>query len=648
LLLEKKKPIKITLPDGGVKEGVANQTTPLNIAESISKGLAKAVVIAKVNGELWHLNTPLTSDCSLELFKFDSPEGQKTFWHSSAHILGEALERLYGGSLCIGPALEEGFYYDIHLGERIISQDDFPKLNALVKEIISEKQPFEILTLSKQDALEMFKYNRYKTEIISSKIPDGGNCTVYRSGTLVDLCRGPHLPNTGLVEAFEVTKNSSAYWLGKADNDSLQRVYGISFPTKKQMKEWQTFQEEAAKRDHRVIGKDQELFFFHPYSPGSAFFLPHGTRIYNKLLEFLKGEYRKRGFQEVLTPNIFNTTLWETSGHWQNYQENMFSFECDKTKYALKPMNCPGHCLVFQHRSRSYRELPLRLADFGVLHRNELHGALTGLTRVRRFQQDDAHIFCPPDLIQQEIGNCLEFMRFVYGKFGFSFSLELSTRPEKYLGEIEVWNKAESDLKVALEQFGHPWKLNEGDGAFYGPKIDIHIQDALKRSHQCATVQLDFQLPIRFNLEFSSEKEDQSLRPVIIHRAIFGSVERFMAILTEHTAGKWPFWLSPRQIVIIPVSEKFMKYAESVYDQIHSKGFFVDIERSDKTLQKKIRESQLQQYNFLLVVGDKEEKDGTVNVRTREERDKGQDAKVYSCSVQEILQTFEQMRNDYQ
>eukprot|EP01099_Mayorella_cantabrigiensis_P000879 TRINITY_DN1370_c0_g1_i3.p1 TRINITY_DN1370_c0_g1~~TRINITY_DN1370_c0_g1_i3.p1 ORF type:complete len:415 (+),score=100.48 TRINITY_DN1370_c0_g1_i3:46-1290(+) len=414
------------------------------------------------------------------------------------------------------------------------------------------------------------------------------------------------------------------------------------------MKEWQHIQEEAAKRDHRIIGKDQELFFFHPYSPGSAFFLPHGARIYNKLLDFLKGEYKNRGYQEVLTPNIFNTTLWETSGHWQNYQENMFSFECDKTKYALKPMNCPGHCLVFQHRSRSYRELPLRFADFGVLHRNELHGALTGLTRVRRFQQDDAHIFCPPDLIQQEIRGCLDFMRFVYGKFGFSFSLELSTRPEKFLGEVSVWDKAEGDLKVALEQFGHPWKLNEGDGAFYGPKIDIHIQDALKRSHQCATVQLDFQLPIRFNLEFSSEKEDQSLRPVIIHRAIFGSVERFMAILTEHTAGKWPFWLSPRQVVIIPVSEKFLKYAEAVHEQIHQKGFYVDIERSDKTLQKKIRESQLTQYNYLLVVGEKEEKENTVCVRTREERDQGKEAKVYSCSVSEIVQTFEKLRDEFQ
>lgn len=493
--------IKVTLPDG--KDVIAQswRTTPYEIAKNISQGLADSTVIAKVNNELWDLDRPLESDCKLELLKFDHPDGQQVFWHSSAHILGEAMERVYGGCLCYGPPIENGFYYDMYVGETGISNLDFPFLETLYKKIAKDKQPFERLEMTKEDLLEMFKYNEFKVRIINEKIHTP-TTTVYRCGPLIDLCRGPHVRHTGKVKAIKITKGSSTYWEGNANAESLQRIYGISFPDTKQLKEWEKFQEEAAKRDHRKIGKEQELFFFHELSPGSCFFQPRGAYIYNTLVEFIRSEYRKRGFQEVVTPNIYNSKLWQTSGHWLHYAENMFSFDVEKETFALKPMNCPGHCMIFDVRIRSWRELPLRMADFGVLHRNELSGALTGLTRVRRFQQDDAHIFCSVDQIKDEMIGALDFLRHVYSVFGFTFNLCLSTRPEKYMGDIEMWDQAEKALAESLDAFGEPWKINPEDGAFYGPKIDITIMDALKRHHQCATIQLDFQLPIRFNLSY--------------------------------------------------------------------------------------------------------------------------------------------------
>lgn len=424
-------------------------------------------------------------------------------------------------------------------------------------------------------------------------------------------------------------KNSSSYFLGDAKNDSLQRIYGVSFPDKEQMKEHQKMLEEAAKRDHRKIGKEQQLFFFHELSPGSCFFLPHGTRIYNTLVESLRQEYWNRGYEEVITPNMYNAKLWEMSGHWQNYQENMFTFEVEKERFGLKPMNCPGHCLLFAHRERSYRELPWRVADFGVLHRNEFSGALTGLTRVRRFQQDDTHIFCTDEQVKQEIHGLFDFLKTIYGRLGFTFKLKLSTRPEKYVGDIETWNQAEAQLEKALEEFTSQgesrWELNPGDGAFYGPKIDITISDALKRDFQCATIQLDFQLPQRFNLEYitgdvirkdaaetsravttdegalidSSSKTEHYKRPVMIHRAILGSVERFMAILTEHFAGKWPFWLSPRQIMIVPVMKAAEEYVLQVQAIFRKMNMHADVDLSGNTMPKKIRTAQIQQYNFI-------------------------------------------------
>ncbi|GAB6019013.1 Threonine--tRNA ligase 1, cytoplasmic [Chamberlinius hualienensis] len=631
------EPISVTLPDGKIVEGLSWRTTPYQVAQGISQGLADNVVIAKVNNVLWDLDRPLEGNSTLQLLKFEDEEGQQVFWHSSAHALGEAMERVYGGCLCYGPPIESGFYYDMFLEDNQVSSTDFPVLDTVVKRIVKDKQTFERLELSKEVLLEMFKYNPFKVRILNEKV-DTPTTTVYRCGPLIDLCRGPHVRHTGKIKAFQITKNSATYWEGKSDAESLQRIYGISFPDNKQMKEWQKFQEEAAKRDHRKLGREQELFFFNELSPGSCFFQPRGAYIYNTLIEFIRGEYRKRGFQEVLTPNVYNSKLWEVSGHWQHYNENMFVFEVEKEMYGLKPMNCPGHCLVFDHRLRSWRELPLRLADFGVLHRNELSGALTGLTRVRRFQQDDAHIFCTVDQIEEEIKGCLQFLTDVYSVFGFTLSLKLSTRPEGFLGEVEVWDKAEEQLANSLNAFGLKWTLNPGDGAFYGPKIDITVTDALKRQHQCATIQLDFQLPLRFKLSYISESGEKK-PPVMIHRAILGSVERMIAVLTENYGGKWPFWLSPRQAVVIPVASPFDEYANQVRQRIHEAGFMVDVELdSGTTLNKKIRNAQLAQYNFVLVVGEKEKTAGTVNVRTRDNIVHGEH------SVESVIEKFKHIK----
>ncbi|KAK9074660.1 hypothetical protein SSX86_007258 [Deinandra increscens subsp. villosa] len=614
--------IKVTLPDGTVKEGKKWETTPFDIAKELSKSLASNALISQVDGVLWDISRPLESDCQLKIFTFDSDEGRDTFWHSSAHILGQALEQTYGCKLCIGPCTTrgEGFYYDGFYGELGLNDDHFDKIVSAAKKAVAEKQPFERIEVSRKQALEMFSDNKFKVEIISD-LPEDKTITVYRCGPLVDLCRGPHIPNTAFVKAIACLKASAAYWRGNKDRESLQRVYGISYPDQKRLKEYIALLEEAKKYDHRELGKKQELFFFHPLSPGSCFFLPHGTRITEKLMTFIRTEYRKRGYLEVTTPNMYNMQLWETSGHAANYKENMFVFDIEKQEFGLKPMNCPGHCLIFDNRVRSYRELPLRIADFGVLHRNEASGALTGLTRVRRFQQDDAHIFCRESQIKDEVKSVLEFISYVYDIFGFTFELKLSTRPEKYLGDLETWDKAEKALEDALNEFGKQWQINEADGAFYGPKIDISVSDAMKRKFQCATLQLDFQLPQRFKLSYSAEDDNKMERPVMIHRAILGSVERMFAILLEHYKGKWPFWLSPRQAIVCPVSDKSQAYGQQVKDQIDEAGYYVDIDSSDRTIQKKVREAQLAQYNYILVVGEDEANTGKVSVRVRDKQE---------------------------
>lgn len=611
------------------------------------------VFISKVNGELWDLERPFEGDATLELLDFDNDEAKKVFWHSSAHVLGEACENFYGAHLCFGPPTDDGFFYDMSIeeGKRAVASSEFPSIETWAKSAIKEKQKFERLVVSKEDLLKMFSYNKYKQALIASKVPDGTSTTVYRCGPLIDLCRGPHVPHTGRIKSFKLLKNSASYFLGDAENDSLQRIYGVSFPDKKLMDAHLKFLEEAAKRDHRKIGKEQELFMFHEMSPGSCFWLPHGARIYNTLNAFLRDEYRVRGYEEVITPNMYNSKLWMTSGHWENYKENMFTMEVEKDTFGLKPMNCPGHCLMFKARERSYRELPWRVADFGVIHRNEFSGALSGLTRVRRFQQDDAHIFCRQDQIETEIIGVFDFLQKVYGIFGFEFKMELSTRPEKYVGDIETWNDAEAKLTNALNSFGRKWEINPGDGAFYGPKIDIMISDALKRWHQCATIQLDFQLPRRFELEYraadgtdskETDVDGRYVNPVMIHRAIYGSFERMIGILTEHFFGKWPFWLSPRQVLVIPVGVKFNDYAQKVRDTLWDAGFFADTDLGPNTLQKKVRTGQLQQYNFIFIVGDEEEKSQSVNVRNRDDTSKQQRGIPYQ--LEDIIKKLEELK----
>jgi threonyl-tRNA synthetase len=697
--------ISVTLPDGSVlsqdkagKAFMAYQTTPFHVAATISQGLADASTVARITYEkfaddydpafdgmgasatagladamedleledtkvaededaaasdgmkpmLWDMSRPLVGPVKrLELLKFnDDQEAKTVFWHSSAHMLGEALEHLFGSKLTIGPPLKGGFYYDSYMGSDSIKEDDYKPIEKEVQKIIKQKQKFERMVVTKDEALEMFADNPFKVKILSTKVPDGTRTTVYRCGDLIDLCRGPHVTHTGKVKAFAAAKHSAAYWLGDAENDSLQRIYGISFPDKKQLKVWQEMMEKAKERDHRRIATKQELVFFHDLSPGSAFWLPHGTRIYNRLVNFIKQQYWERGYSEVITPNIFNLDLWHQSGHAMHYKEDMFCFDVEGQEWAMKPMNCPAHCLMFAHSIRSYRDLPIRYGDFGVLHRNELSGALTGLTRVRRFQQDDAHVFCRQDQITQEVIGALNFMKYVYNIFGMSYKLELSTRPKKALGERGLWDTAEAALEEALNIFNGKgnWRVNPGDGAFYGPKIDIKISDAMDRVHQCATVQLDFQLPIRFDLKYTTDSKEegkQFARPVIVHRAMLGSVERMFAVLCEHWAGKWPFWISPRQAMVIPIHKDFGEYADSIRQKIHEANMFADVDLSKSTFQKKVRNAQIAQYNFQLVVGKSEVENGTVNIRTRENKVEGE------MKVDEMIEMFKRLRDEY-
>eukprot|EP00512_Aurantiochytrium_limacinum_P002831 CAMPEP_0171496110 /NCGR_PEP_ID=MMETSP0958-20121227/6516_1 /TAXON_ID=87120 /ORGANISM="Aurantiochytrium limacinum, Strain ATCCMYA-1381" /LENGTH=823 /DNA_ID=CAMNT_0012030169 /DNA_START=31 /DNA_END=2502 /DNA_ORIENTATION=- len=652
--------IKVTLPDGAVVDGTSFETSPMDIATGISVGLAANCVVAKVfytrrvgnhveiadssgfedddnddeeevnKGELWDMERPLEGDCKLELLKFGDREANMVFWHSSAHILGECIECQLGSHLTVGPPIDPGFYYDTYVGGEGLESKKITELENKAKKVIKEKQKFERIVLTKEEALELFKENPYKVSIITNKVKDGSLTTAYRCGPLIDLCMGPHIPHTGKVKAFELTQATTAFWLGSTNNDSLQRIYGISFPDKKLLTEHKEFMKQAAENDHRKKGVEQDLFFFHDYSPGSCFFKPRGARIYTTLLEFMREEYKKRGYTEVVTPNIFNSKLWQVSGHWEHYKDDMFTFQDgDKETFGLKPMNCPGHCLMFANSKHSFRELPLRLADFGVLHRNEASGALSGLTRVRRFQQDDGHIFCAKEQLEGELLGALNFMKHVYETFGMTYKLERSTRPKKAVGletaeGVELWDYAENSLAKVLDEFAGAgnWRDNPGDGAFYGPKIDIKVMDSMRRVHQCATVQLDFQLPKRFDLSFQTA--DGFDRPVMIHRAMLGSVERMIAVLTEHFKGKWPFWLSPRQAIVIPIHPDHNEFAEEVRQRLHDAGIFCDADTSKgKTLNKKILLAQHAQYNFMLVVGPTEKETDSVNIRTRLDRKLG-------------------------
>uniref|UniRef100_A0A8C6GKU0 Threonine--tRNA ligase, mitochondrial n=2 Tax=Mus TaxID=862507 RepID=A0A8C6GKU0_MUSSI len=601
---KKARAIKISLPEGQKVDAVAWNTTPYQLAHQISVTLADTAVAAEVNGELYDLDRPLETDCHLRFLTFDSPEGKAVFWHSSAHVLGAAAEQQLGAVLCRGPSTESGFYHDFFLGkERTVRSAELPILERICQELIAAAQPFRRLEASRDQLRQLFKDNHFKLHLIEEKVT-GPTATVYGCGMSVDLCRGPHLRHTGQIGALKLLT-------------------------------------------------EQELFFFHELSPGSCFFLPRGTRVYNALVAFIRAEYARRGFSEVKTPTLFSTKLWEQSGHWEHYRADMFSLKppgtdgvdnsqsghparCPKDTLALKPMNCPAHCLMFAHRPRSWRELPVRLADFGALHRAEASGSLGGLTRLWRFQQDDAHIFCAPHQLEAEIQGCLDFLRCVYSVLGFSFHLALSTRPPGFLGEPRLWDQAEQVLQQALEKFGEPWDLNPGDGAFYGPKIDVHLHDALGRPHQCGTIQLDFQLPLRFDLQYKGPAGTPEC-PVLIHRAVLGSVERLLGVLAESCGGKWPLWLSPLQVVVIPVRTEQEEYARQVQQCLQAAGLVSDLDAdSGLTLSRRVRRAQLAHYNFQFVVGQREQSQRTVNVRTRDNRQLGE--RGLAESVQRLLE----------
>ncbi|XP_058993481.1 threonine--tRNA ligase, mitochondrial isoform X2 [Mustela lutreola] len=612
---KEQRTIKISLPGGQKVDAVAWNTTPYQLAQQISSTLADTAVAAQVNGELYDLERPLETDSDLRFLTFSSAEGKAVFWHSSTHVLGAAAEQLLGAVLCRGPSTEYGFYHDFFLGkERTVRGSELPALERICQELTAAAQPFRRLEVSQDQLRQLFKDNPFKLRLIEEKVT-GPMATVYGCGMLVDLCRGPHLRHTGQIGGLKLLTNSSSLWRSSGAPETLQRVSGISFPTAKELRAWEEWKEEAELRDHRRIGKAQELFFFHELSPGSCFFLPRGTRVYNALVAFIKAEYIRRGFSEVKTPMLFSTKLWELSGHWEHYQEDMFALQPQGSDrlasslsdhsasrptdtLALKPMNCPAHCLMFAHRPRSWRELPLRLADFGALHRAEASGSLGGLTRLRCFQQDDAHIFCAPDQLEAEIRGCLDFLRSVYAVLGFSFRLALSTRPSGFLGEPCLWDQAEQVLQRALEEFGEPWDLNPGDGAFYGPKIDVRLHDALGRPHQCGTIQLDFQLPLRFDLQYKGQAGVLE-RPVLIHRAVLGSVERILGVLAESCGGKWPLWLSPFQVLVIPVGTEQEEYAREVQQRLQAAGLVCDLDAdSGLTLSRRVRRAQLAHYNF--------------------------------------------------
>lgn len=628
----------LTCPADVMKRLRKSATQGVIVAEILPTGSAPVDNLADIedNGAateewmLWDLYRPLEGDCRLRFIDFESPKGKRVFWHSSAHLLGAALESLYGAYITIGPPLASGFYYDCYLGNNTLKPDDMNNIGSFVSNMVKVKSPFQRLVCTKEEALELMKNNPFKVELIRKKVPDGGSTVCYRCGDFVDLCRGPHLPFTSSVhhKAFAVTKFSSCYWLSRSTADTLQRVYGISFPTEGQLKEHNRRIEEAKARDHRTIGTNLQLFHFdNIHSPGSCFWLPHGARIYNRLVDFMRENYRLRGYQEVITPNIFCCDLWKTSGHYDNYKENMYMFTVDEAEWGMKAMNCPGHCLMFKYMSPSYRQLPLRFADFGVLHRNELTGSLSGLTRVRRFQQDDAHVFCTTEQIADEVLSILNFIDDVYGLFNFQYSFKLSTKPEKALGDNELWEKAEAGLRDALDKCGKAWTLNPGDGAFYGPKIDVILVDCLGREHQCGTVQLDFNLPIRFDLGYRDKEIETKdckrgfSRPVIIHRAIFGSLERFIAIVIEHLNGKFPFWLSPTQVAILPISDKHLEYSNKLHKKLVYQGYNCYVDSSANTMNKKIKMNQAQRYNYMLIVGDREVETNTVSLRAMDSQD---------------------------
>ncbi|MBC8532592.1 threonine--tRNA ligase [Yeguia hominis] len=614
--------IKVNLK-GSIKEYEAG-TTIAEIAQSIGAGLYKAACVGKINGELADLRTPVTEDCEVEILTFDSDDGKKAYWHTCSHIMAQAVKHLFPETVFgIGPAIENGFFYDFDL-PRSITPEDLEKIEAEMKKIIKQNLPLERFELSPEEAKALMEKDgqKYKVELIEEHSGKGEKISLYRQGDFTDLCAGPHLMSTGSVKAVKLTNCTGAYWRADAKNKMLQRIYGIAFPKASELDEYLVRLEEAKKRDHRRLGKELDLFAIMDEGPGFPFFFPKGMILRNQLLDFWRGVHRKWNYEEISTPIILNEELWHRSGHWDHYKENMYFTKIDGEDYAIKPMNCPGGMLAYKRKLWSYRDLPLRVAELGLVHRHELSGALHGLMRVRCFTQDDAHIFMTEDQIESEVAGVIKLIDSVYKVFGFKYHVELSTCPEDFIGSEEMRVMSENILKKVLTDQGMDFVINPGDGAFYGPKIDFHLEDSIGRTWQCGTIQLDYQMPERFDLTYTGA-DGQKHRPVMIHRVVFGSIERFIGILTEHYAGAFPLWLAPVQVKILPISEKQHAYAKQVYDRLTEAGIRAEIDLDNEKIGYKIRSAQMQKIPYMAVVGAKEAESETISVRSRKEGDLG-------------------------
>lgn len=615
--------IKLTLKDGSVRE-IENPKSAAEIVKGIGMGLYKSSCSVKINGEVKDLRTTVDSDCTFEVLTFDDIDGKKTFWHTASHIMAQAVKRLYPETLlAIGPAIDNGFYYDFDR-ETPFTEEELEKIEAEMKKIVKEGLPLEQFELPPDEAIDYLSKQgeKYKVELCEEHAGKGEPISFYKQGEFTDLCAGPHLMTTAPVKAIKLTSCTGAYWRGSEKNKMLSRIYAVAFPKASQLEEYLNLLEEAKKRDHRKLGKQLGLFMMNEAGPGFPFFLPKGMILKNTLLNYWHELHERNGYQEISTPIILNRSLWETSGHWDHYKDNMYTTVIDEKDYAVKPMNCPGGVLVYQSEPRSYRDLPLRLGELGIVHRHEKSGQLHGLMRVRCFTQDDAHIFMTPDQIRDEIKGVAKLIDEVYNLFGFTYHVELSTRPEDSMGSDEDWEMATDALRGALDDLGLDYEVNEGDGAFYGPKIDFHLQDSIGRTWQCGTIQLDFQLPLRFELEYNGA-DGEKHRPIMIHRVAFGSIERFIGILIEHFAGAFPLWLAPEQVKIIPVSDKQNDYANDVCQKLKAEGIRVSIDTRAEKMGWKIRQAQLEKIPYMLIIGDKEIEAGAVSVRSRKDGDMG-------------------------
>ena len=634
--------IKVELRDGNFIE-VEEGSSLLDVAKSISDGFARSVLVGSIDGKAVGLNEKLENDCKVNFFKFEDAEGKEAFRHTAAHIFAQAIKRLWPETkLAIGPAIENGFYYDIDLDHRLVPED-LEKIEAEMKKIVKEDLAIEGFEVSREEALKMMeeKNEDYKVEMIND-LPEDEKISMYRQGEFVDLCRGPHLQSTKKVKAFKLQNIAGAYWRGDEKNKMLQRVYGTAFEKKKDLDAHLKMLEEAKKRDHRKLGKELGLFMIPEEGPGFPLFLPRGVELKAALMKYWEEIHRESRYVEIETPIILNKKLWETSGHWYHYKENMYTVKIDEEDYAIKPMNCPGSMIFYKSQLHSYRDFPMRVAERGRVHRHELSGALHGLMRVRAFTQDDAHIFMLPEQIREEIKGVIELIDKVYTKFGFSYHVELSTRPEDSMGTDEEWAVAEDGLRGALEELGMDYVINEGDGAFYGPKIDFHLKDCLGRTWQCGTIQLDMQLPQRFDATYVG-KDGEKHRPVMIHRVCLGSIERFIGILIENYAGKFPVWLAPCQVKVISVSDKYNEHANKIMDQLFKKGIRVELDDRTEKVGFKIREAQLEKIPYMLVIGEKELESGEISVRSRDEGELG--SMSVDAFIEKISKQIEEREN---